>query len=463
MSQTIKHTYSSSGSIKGGHPSGGMSSRHSSSSGFGGLGGSGVSSRVSSVRMGGSYRAPSIHGGSGGRGISVSQFSTGFGDGYGSGYGGGYGSGYGGGFGGTGASLYGWVNESLHNVSEKETMQTLNDRLAIYLGKVHCLEQENGHLERQIREWYDKQVPYMSPDFHPYFKTIEDLQNKIHAAALDNAKCVLQIDNARLAADDFRNKFEVEQGLRQTVEADVNGLRRFLDELTLERCDLENQMENLKEELVYLKKNHEEDVTTLRSQLGARVNVEVDAAPAVDLNKILTEVREQYEKLIEKNRRDAETWFTTKTEELNQQVSSSSEQMQSTQTEIIELRHSIQGLEIDLHAQLSMKAALESTLAETEGRYCAQLNQIQGLISNMEEQLAELRSDLERQNYEYTVLLDVKNRLELEIANYRRLLDGEDVPKTYFSGGKDVYSGSHITTTSTSGIKVRSITEDIDS
>ncbi|KAM8819052.1 keratin, type I cuticular Ha5 [Rhynchonycteris naso] len=320
----------------------------------------------------------------------------------------------------------GWFGEGVLTGSEKETMQFLNDRLASYLEKVRQLERENASLESRIREWCEQQVPYLCPDYQSYFRTIEELQKKALCSKAENARLVVQIDNAKLATDDFRTKYEMEVSMRQLVESDMNGLRRILDDLTLCKSDLEAQVESLKEELLCLKKNHEEEVDSLRCQLGDRLNVEVDAAPPVDLNRVLDEMRCQYETLVENNRRDAEDWFNTQTEELNQQVVSSSEQLQTCQANIIELRRTVNALEIELQAQQSMRDALESTLVETEARYSSQLAQMQGLISNVEAQLAEIRCDLERQNHEYQVLLDTKARLECEISTYRGLLESED-------------------------------------
>ncbi|XP_004410657.1 PREDICTED: keratin, type I cuticular Ha1-like [Odobenus rosmarus divergens] len=320
----------------------------------------------------------------------------------------------------------GWFCEGSFNGSEKETMQFLNDRLASYLEKVRQLERENAELESRIREWCQQQVPFVCPSYQSYFRTIDELQQKILCAKSENARLVVQIDNAKLASDDFRTKYHTEQGLRQLVESDINGLRRILDELTLCKSDLEAQVESLREELLSLKSNHEAEVNTLRCQIGDRLNVEVDAAPTVDLNRVLNETRSQYEALVETNRRDVEEWFTTQTEELNKQVASSSEQLQSCQAEIIELRRTVNALEIELQAQHNLRDSLENTLTETEARYSSQLGQVQCMISNVESQLAEIRCDLERQNQEYQVLLDVKARLECEINTYRGLLESED-------------------------------------
>ncbi|XP_077020542.1 keratin, type I cytoskeletal 19 [Tamandua tetradactyla] len=380
--------------------------RSSSTSSFGGLG-------SGSVRFGagGPFRAPSIHGGSGGRGVSVSsaRFVTSSS--------GGFSGGYAGALAGPDGLLAG---------NEKTTMQNLNDRLASYLDKVRALEEANGELEVKIRDWYQRQGPGPSRDHSHYYKTIEELRDKILGATIENSKIVLQIDNARLAADDFRSKFETEQALRLSVEADINGLRRVLDELTLARADLEMQIEGLKEELAYLKKNHEEEISTLRGQVGGQVSVEVDSTPGVDLAKILSDMRSQYEAMAEKYQKDAEAWFTNRTETLNQEVASHTEQLQVNKTEVTDLRRTLQGLEIELQSQYNMKAALEGTLAETEARFGAQLAHLQALISSIEAQLSDVRADTERQNQEYQQLMGIKLRLEQEIATYRSLLEGQD-------------------------------------
>ncbi|XP_021095805.1 keratin, type I cytoskeletal 16 isoform X1 [Heterocephalus glaber] len=326
-------------------------SRQFTSSSMKGSCGIGGSSRVSSCR------GPSTYGG---LSVSSSRFSSGgacglvggyagsfsSGSSFGGGYGGALGINFGGGFGG--------VDGGLLAGNEKVTMQNLNDRLASYLDKVRALEEANADLEVKIRDWYQRQRPSEIKDYSPYFRTIEELKSKIITATMENAQSILQIDNARLAADDFRSKYEHELCLRQTVEADINGLRRVLDELTMTRSDLEMQIESLKEELAYLKKNHEEEMLALRGQTGGDISVEMDAAPGVDLSRILNEMRDQYEQMAEKNRREAEAWFLRKTEELNKEVASNSELIQSGRSEVSELRRVFQGLEIELQSQLSM-------------------------------------------------------------------------------------------------------------
>ncbi|KAM8945823.1 uncharacterized protein RCH25_049164 [Pelodytes ibericus] len=475
LEMTSSYRYSSSSSAAGGK--GGSRSVSFSKYGSSGAGGvyGGNQGFCQDVEYGGGFGGNV--GGGYGDGCNVG-FGGGAGSGFGGGYGGGAGfgggAGYGGGAGfGGGAGLGGGAGfggglgggagfgqgggfgdgNGLLSGNEKNTMQNLNDRLASYLDKVHDLETANSDLEKKIKEWYDKQSPVSTAgkaDYSQYFKTIEDLRAKISAATIDNHKVILAIDNTRLTTDDFRLKYENELVIRQSVEADTNGLRRVLDELTLSKSDLESQIESLTEELAYLKKNHEEELKGMQGQVSGSVNVEMNAAPGIDLNKILTEMRADYEKLAAKNRQDAEDWFQAQSKELQQQVVTNSQDVQSSKSEISTLRQTLQSLEIELQSQLSMKSSLESSLAETEGRYCVQLSQIQEVILRIQSEISELRNQMENQSNDYNLLLDIKARLEQEIAKYKELLDGQDL-KMPAVGGSSSSSASG-TSSSTSRV-----------
>nr|XP_021481891.1 keratin, type I cytoskeletal 26 isoform X2 [Meriones unguiculatus] len=388
-------------------------------------GGSRLCSRAGSVRLsrgGAGFAAGNVSVGPG----AESSFSCTLG---GISSGGSFGSGHEGS--GRGTSMGFLSNEpGLLSGNEKVTMQNLNERLALYLNHVGALEEANTVLEKKIEGWYERCGPGsgrgLDHDYSRYFSVIEDLKQQIVSVTTCNANLILQNDNARLTADDFRMKYENELALRQSAEADTNGLRRVLEELTLATTDLEIQREALSEELTYLQKNHEEEMEVLQNAAGGNINVEMNAAPGVDLTALLNNMRAEYEDLAEQNRKDAEACFQEKSAALQQQISDDAGAATAARNELVELKRSLQTLEIELQSLAAMKQSYESSLAETEGNYYAQLQHIQEQIVAREEQLQQIRSDTEGQKLEHERLLGIKTHLEKEIDTYCALLDREE-------------------------------------
>lgn len=108
------------------------------------------------------FRPPSVYGGAGGYGTRISA--------YGGGLTGGHGFHH---------SVSSSTSDILLAGNEKMTMQNLNERLSSYLEKVRSLEYDNQRLEMKILEWTEKSTPVYSQDYSVYYKTIEDLQNKV--------------------------------------------------------------------------------------------------------------------------------------------------------------------------------------------------------------------------------------------------------------------------------------------
>ncbi|XP_058038043.1 keratin, type I cytoskeletal 17-like [Ahaetulla prasina] len=321
-----------------------------------------------------------------------------------------------------------FMDTNILYMNEKGTMKNLNDRLAAYLDKVLSLEKSNMQLEQNIQDFYTKRASTGTHDMSAYFNAMTQLKSEIQAETLKNAGLLLQIDNARLASDDFRVKLESEVAMRLSLEGDLGGLRKALEELNASRASLQVQAENLQEELACLKRNHKEEVAPLQGRLGATVNVEIDSVPGTDLQKILNEIRDQYEGVMEKNRQEAEPLHQSQCDALNQEVSVSTEALQSAQMKMVELKRLAQALEIELQSLWSMKGALEGTLGEVESHYGLELSQLHNLVAAREEELLQLKLDAQNQAEDYKRLMDIKNRLEQEIATYHCLLEGSEPP-----------------------------------
>ncbi|XP_037540951.1 keratin, type I cytoskeletal 18 [Nematolebias whitei] len=385
----------------------------SQTTGFSGYSGYAGSSSYSGrpLQVDKSY-AYSVSGGAGGHGTRISTSS----------YGTRVGSSFGGSF---DYQSSGAATGALAIGNEKVAMQHLNDRLASYLETVRSLEKANKTLEIKIRETIEKRGPLEERDYSKYNAVIADLRAKIFDMLKGNAHLGIALDNAQLASEDFKSKMEYEMSMRQMVEADVARLRKILDDTNVIRLHLEGDIESLKEELITLKKNHEADVVELRTQITqVGVHVDVDAPKGQDLAKIMEEMRAKYERIALKNQEELKVWHESQITEVQVQVTESSTALKEATSVISETRRRHQALDIELQSVLNLKASLEATLRDIEMRYNIEMEKYNAVLMRLQDELTLIRTDIQHNTREYELLLNIKVKLEAEIAEYRRLLDG---------------------------------------
>ncbi|KAI4820022.1 hypothetical protein KUCAC02_028016 [Chaenocephalus aceratus] len=341
--------------------------------------------------------------------------------------------------------------------SEKETMIGLNDRLANYLEKVRSLERSNSELEVKIKQLMLERTP-KGHDIDGMMAQAHAIGQEVRKKTLENARIMLEIDNARLAADDFRVKLrnksfiptllrhvhrspgaqgvmdradgKQEATLCQSVERDCQALKRAKSDHDQMTATLRGDLDSLKEELYFLKKNHDEEMITVKSRLAnEQVSVEVDAPQGPDLGAIMAELRVQYEGIARKNKDEAEAWYLRKLDAVQSEVKESNEALRSAQSELSERRRFLQALEVELDNIRRQVSVLEGNLAETGHKYSVEMDRLQTTLTQLEDELSQLRLDMQRNKTEYEQLLRIKQNLEMEIATYRRLLEGEETVK----------------------------------
>ncbi|KAI5615426.1 hypothetical protein C0J50_0107 [Silurus asotus] len=324
------------------------------------------------------------------------------------------------------------TGDAMHPGEEKETMRGLNERLADYLCQVRLLEEANSRLEAQIKKVLTEKRAAGQRDWSGYERTISTLKDQIKEMIMDNARILLQLDNGKLAADDFKVKFEAECAVRCAVEEDIAKLRKMIDDTHISSMQLESHIEILTEELIYLKNNHEEDVASIKGQIkNSSVDVQMEAAKGQDLSETIDNIRKQYDKAVQKNREETEAWYQNKFENISAEVSRNTDALQQGKSELNELRRQKQGLEIELQGMHSMNHSLEDTLNDTLGRYSQNVNSHNRVIQQLEAELADVHAQVLRQGAEYQALLNIKSKLEEEIATYHGLLEGTGLPSNY--------------------------------
>ncbi|XP_074088011.1 alpha-internexin [Macrotis lagotis] len=312
--------------------------------------------------------------------------------------------------------------------NEKEQLQGLNDRFAVFIEKVHQLETQNRALEAELAALRQRQAE-PSRVGELFQRELRELRAQLEEASSARTQALLERDGLAEEVQRLRARCEEESRGREGAERALKAQQRDADGATLARLDLEKKVEALLDELAFLRQVHEEEVSELLATLQAssQASAEVDVAVAKpDLTSALREIRAQYESLAAKNLQSAEEWYKSKFANLNEQAARSTEAIRASREEIHEYRRQLQARTIEIEGLRGANESLERQILEMEERHSAEVAGFQDSIGQLENDLRSTKSEMARHLREYQDLLNVKMALDIEIAAYRKLLEGEE-------------------------------------
>merc|ERR1712002_503606 len=188
----------------------------------------------------------------------------------------------------------------------------------------------------------------------------------------------------------------------------------------------ENRRQTLEEELEFLKQVHEQEMKELAALAYRDTTAENRDFWKNEMGNALREIQSTYDEKMDAMRTEMETYYNMKVQEFrtgatrqNMETVHSKEESKRLRGQLADLRNKLGDVE-------ARNAQLERELELLRRDYDEKEREWETDKAEMTNEIAKLRAEMEAILKELQDIMDTKLGLELEIAAYRKLLEGEE-------------------------------------
>ncbi|XP_017289975.1 intermediate filament protein ON3 [Kryptolebias marmoratus] len=310
--------------------------------------------------------------------------------------------------------------------SEKDQMIGLNDKFVQIIDKVKSLEDDKKKLAKKL-ELLKKQDDYAANIEDLVRQQKNELERKIDSLLLEKDKLDDELDRVQKEKDDNKKRYEDEIVKKQEAEQDFILAKEDVDRGHLAFVDDALKLEKLNRDVEFLRPCFEEEIRELQSLIkNDRVVLPENNKRSLDMDDIIKSVEDQYAKLAARAREETESWNQKKMKDMVSSAAQQQENLREMKKDVADLKRFIQTLNRDLEALKRKEANLRKEIDDLRKEGDENMEKARGDIKLMEEALNKNKQVLAEKIKEHQELLNLKLSLDIEIATYNKLLEGEE-------------------------------------